>query len=171
MPHRSSPEQAALNDFVRSRAYARPVPRAILFGLALLAVCVPSAAAAATRLPGFHSPSGNIKCLYLPNEPMLLCHIGQASYAKTLQALCIGPSGTGVDWHGFTLGATKAGQVNSYGGIQYNPTTQRPSYVNQPYGTSWRHGAFTCASRITGVTCRNARGHGLFISRESWRAW
>ena len=30
---------------------------------------------------------------------------------------------------------------------------------------------FTCASRVTGVTCNTRGGHGLFISRESWRAW
>jgi hypothetical protein len=126
---------------------------------------------ALTPLPGFHSPSGNIKCLYVPGAPMLLCEIGQANYAKRLQEQCMMPSGAGVDWHGFTLGPTKRGQVNCSGGILYNPTTQRPSYVNLPYGTRWRHGVFACASRVTGVTCRNARGHGLFISRESWRAW
>ena len=44
-------------------------------------------------------------------------------------------------------------------------------YVDLPYGRTWRHGAFSCASRVTGVTCRNRAGHGLFVSRQSWRAW
>ena len=26
-------------------------------------------------------------------------------------------------------------------------------------------------SRVTGLTCTNRSGHGLFLSRESWRAW
>ena len=51
------------------------------------------------------------------------------------------------------------------------PSSQKPTYVTLPYGKSWRQGAFTCVSRIAGVTCRNRAGRGLFISRQSWRAW
>jgi len=39
------------------------------------------------------------------------------------------------------------------------------------YGKSWRAGTFTCTSQVTGVTCRNRHGHGLFISRRTWRVW
>lgn len=79
--------------------------------------------------------------------------------------------GGGVDWHGFTLGATKKGAVTCSGGILYDPDTQRPHYVALPYGKSWRQGVFTCFSRVSGVTCRNRQSHGLFISRHAWRAW
>ena len=41
----------------------------------------------------------------------------------------------------------------------------------EPYGKVWRHAMFTCWSRVTGVTCQNRAGHGLFLSRQSWRAW
>ena len=81
------------------------------------------------------------------------------------------PNGAGVDWHGFTLSPTGKGLVNCSGGILYNPATQHPSYVTLAYGRTRRVGSFTCASRRTGLTCRNGRGHGLFLSRESWRAW
>jgi hypothetical protein len=37
------------------------------------------------------------------------------------------------------------------------------------YGRTWQRGPITCTSRVTGLTCRNARGHGFFLSRESWR--
>ncbi|MDX6504869.1 MAG: hypothetical protein QOE29_1994, partial [Gaiellaceae bacterium] len=57
------------------------------------------------------------------------------------------------------------------GGILYDPGTQRPVYTTLPYGKTSRHGPFTCVSRFTGVTCTSDRGHGLFISRQSWRAW
>jgi hypothetical protein len=77
----------------------------------------------------------------------------------------MGPTGTGLDWHGFTLGATRKGLVSCSGGILYKPDTQHPGYVNLPYGKSWRQGVFTCRSRIGGVTCRNRSGQGLFISR------
>jgi hypothetical protein len=127
-------------------------------------------ATAATRLPGFRSPSRNIRCLFVPGRPAnLLCSIARASYADTLQARCM--AGPSVDWHGFELGATRKGGVVCSGGILYNPDTQRPTYVTLPYGATWRHTPFTCWSRVTGVTCRNRNGHGLFLSRETWRAW
>jgi hypothetical protein len=46
-----------------------------------------------------------------------------------------------------------------------------PTFVTLAYGKTWRHRGFTCTSRFTGLTCTNAAGHGLFISRASWRAW
>jgi uncharacterized metal-binding protein len=46
-----------------------------------------------------------------------------------------------------------------------------PTFVTLPYGKSWRHRGLTCTSRITGLTCTNRFGHGLFLSRASWRTW
>jgi len=80
---------------------------------------------AATRLPGFRSPSGNIECLVLPRGRAILCTLGSADYARRLQARCMAPSGAGVDWHGFMLAATGMGAISCSGGILYNPTTQR----------------------------------------------
>jgi hypothetical protein len=143
----------------------------VIVALCALALASAGAALAKTVLPGFHSPSGNIKCLFIPNPSILLCQIARADYAKTLQARCMGPGGAGVDWHGFELTASRKGGVTCSGGILYSPGSQRPVYVNLPYGTSWRHGVFTCKSRVTGVTCTNRTGHGLFVSRQTWRVW
>jgi len=141
----------------------------VALGAALAAAGV---AGAVTKLPGFRSPSGNISCLLVPGPPRnVQCQIAHADYAKTLQARCLGPSGAGVDWHGFTLTATRPATLACSGGILYNPTTQRPGYVTLPYGRSWRQGVFTCLSRVTGVTCTSRAGHGVFISRQSWRVW
>ena len=152
----------------------------------LLVVCVSglasaSVAVSATRLPGFRSPSGNISCLFIPSAPnssgsgrtpaTLLCKIAHADYAKPLQDRCMGPTGAGVDWHGFTLSAARKGSVSCSGGILYNPDTQRPTYVTLPYGKTWRQKMFSCTSRVTGVGCSNPNGHGLFISRQTWRVW
>lgn len=129
-------------------------------------------AGSTTRLPGFRSPSGNIRCFVVPSSTLpalLVCSLEHADYAGRLQARCMGPNGGGVDWHGFTLTATRHGAINCTGGMLYNPTTQRPSDVTLAYGKSWRQGAFTCWSRVTGVTCRNRAGHGLTISRQEWR--
>ena len=76
-----------------------------------------------------------------------------------------------VDWHGFTLTATRPATIVCSGGILYNPATQRPSYVTLAYGSTWRRGVFTCVSRVTGVTCTSRTGHGFFVSRQSWRVW
>ena len=44
-------------------------------------------------------------------------------------------------------------------------------YVTLRYGRTWRNGAYTCRSRLTGLTCTNRAGHGLFLSRVSYRAF
>lgn len=122
-------------------------------------------------LPGFRSPSGNIKCLYVPGSPAFMyCTIGRASYAKKLSAYCAQPR-IGVDWAGFTLGPRRKGAVECAGGVLFDPQTQHPGYVTLPYGKTWRRSVFTCASRTTGVTCHNRNGHGLFVSRESYRVF
>jgi hypothetical protein len=139
-------------------------------------IAAPAGLAAAPQpIPGIRSPSGNIQCLFVPpargtSAPNLLCTIGRADYRSALQHGCISPP-TSLDWHGFELPATKKGAVTCSGGILYDPGTQRPAYTTLPYGKTWRHGPFTCASRPSGVTCTNTHGHGLFLSRQSWRAW
>jgi uncharacterized protein DUF6636 len=137
------------------------------------AFLLPALVFAIVPLPGFHSPSGNIRCYDNPSGrgPVLHCQIAQSTYAASLQKRCLRPDGSGVDWHGFELGATTRGLVTCSGGILYDAGRSRPTYANLPYGLTWRRSPFTCASRITGVTCRNAHGHGLFISRAAWRVW
>jgi hypothetical protein len=138
---------------------------ALAVGVLLL---VPAGAAAAkTALPSFRSPSGNIRCF--SGSGVLHCAIAQADYAKALQARCM--AGPSVDWHGFELNATGKGVITCSGGILYNPDTQTPHYPLLAYGKTWRQGAFTCASAITGVTCHTRAGHGFFISRRSWRGY
>ena len=148
--------------------------RIIVIGLAAAALVAIAASAASAgsvqRLPGFRSPTGNIKCLFVPGSGgRLLCSIGRADYAASAQARCM--SRAGLDWHGFSLDPARRGSLVCTGGILYNPDTQRPSYVTLPYGKTWSHGAFTCRSRITGVTCRSRSGHGLFVSRQAYRLW
>lgn len=154
---------------------------AILLVLGAAALASAGVAGSATRLPGFRSPSGNISCLFIPSAPLesgtartpatILCKLAHADYAKALQARCMGPTGAGVDWHGFLLPAARKGAVNCSGGILYNPATQHPSYVTLAYGQVWRQKMFSCTSKVTGVNCSNSSGHGLFISRQTWRTW
>lgn len=142
--------------------------------LTVVALGVATAATAAPKpIPGIRSPSGNISCLYVPRSGALglaelLCNIRRSSYGARLQRLCVGGK-AGVDWHGFELSPTKKATVVCSGGVLYDPSRQKPTYTTLPYGHTWRHGPFTCVSRITGLTCRNPARHGLFLSRASYR--
>ena len=145
----------------------------VLIGAVVSAAAASGSATATGTLPGLVSPSGNIKCLYVPgvgSPSRLLCSIAQASYAARLQSRCLGPTGAGVDWHGFQLSVAGKGTITCTGGILY-AGTQHPRYVVVPYGKSWRQGVFACKSRTNGITCLNRRGHGLFLSRSAWRVW
>jgi hypothetical protein len=139
--------------------------------LIVIALCVPAQAAAKTPIPGVVSPSGNIRCLYVPGRPAanLLCSIGAAAYASELQNRCM--SRASLDWHGFELGATRKASTVCSGGILYDVDRQQPVYKALAYGNVWRRGPFTCSSRVTGITCASRAGHGLFLSRASWRLW
>jgi hypothetical protein len=128
-----------------------------------------STSAAAGILPGFNSPTGNIKCYYNPHgltsrgsTPVVRCGLDHADYAMQLQRRC-----KAGDWHGFTL--TPKGRPLLYcpGGA----SGDRVAYRTLQYGSSWQRGRFTCTSRIAGVTCRNRTGHGLFLSRQAYRTW
>ena len=138
-------------------------------------VCAPalalsSLAGSSTVLPGLRSPSGNIKCLYMPSFRFVYCTIAKADYTKQLIRYCAEPK-IGVDWAGFTLGRKGKGSVECSGGAMYDSSTQHPSYVTLAYGKTWKRSGFTCWSRVSGVTCKNPAGHGLFVSRRSWRAF
>jgi hypothetical protein len=139
-----------------------------VLGLLLLAVCAGAAVAARTPLPGVVTPSGNISCFYVP-VGHLLCDIRRAAYLGDLQSRC--QRTAGLDWHGFTVAVGRRATFNCSGGILYNEGADVPRYRRLAYGTSWRFGAFTCTSRVTGLTCTSRDGHGLFLSRQSWRAW
>ena len=143
----------------------------------LLVACAAALAAAGSATatdaaPGHPLADGNITCFLVSGGPdLLLCSIAHSSYAAALQAKCMRPDGSGVDWHGFALRPAKSGELNCTGGILYDNGKYRPRYVALAYGKSWHRAAFTCDSRRTGVTCTNAAGHGIFLSRESYRVW
>ena len=57
------------------------------------------------------------------------------------------------------------------GGVLYDIGRDTPTFVVLAYGHTWHSHGFTCTSRVTGLTCTNGHGHGLFLSRESYRVW
>jgi hypothetical protein len=124
-------------------------------------------------IPGIRTPSGNISCVSIHvaspgTQPMLHCTVNSAFYASALQRSC--RSSSKLDWHGFELHPGLKGTITCSGGILY-PGYEHPVYRTLAYGTTWTTASFSCASTRAGLTCRTAGRHGLFISRESWRAW
>jgi hypothetical protein len=137
----------------------------------LVALAVAAPALAVTTLPGFRSPSRNIRCFRNAEPPgWLHCTIARSAYAARLTAYC-GADPIGVDWAGFELGPTRKGNVACSGGVLYSPGSQRPSDTILAYGKTWRSGPFACTSRLSGITCRSRAGHGILVSRQSWRVW
>ena len=127
--------------------------------------------ALALTLPGLRTPTGNISCFVTPAPHATLhCSLKQADYAHVMQTVRCGPP-IGLDWAGFSLPARGRAQVTCSGGILYNPSTQKPRYVTVPYGHTWHAGPFECRSRSVGLDCSSHTGHGLFVSRQTWRTW
>jgi hypothetical protein len=141
----------------------RRAPRSSAFTLILGALVVTSPVHAAAPYPGFYTPSKNISCAY--NPPF-------GRYSGTIRCdifsgLVPEPRGAcDVDWTGLSLSPVGRGQPVCAG----DTVADRRLRV-LAYGSRWRHRGFTCLSRRVGVTCRNTRGHGFFLSRAAWRVY
>ena len=144
----------------------------VLVAFALVAR-VGAAAAYSTPLPGVKSPTRNISCFYVPIKPTtrgnLLCAIAKSSYSRAQQDGC--RARVGLDWHGFELSNRGKAQPVCTGGVLYDIGRDTPTFVVLAYGRTWRSHGFTCRSRVTGLTCTNGHGHGLFLSRLTYRLW
>ena len=132
-----------------------------------------TAAVAAAPLPGVRTPTGNIRCLYVPlkgtTHGTLRCDLRHADYAPLAQSKCMALSG--LDWHGFELPWSRSGGLTCTGGALYDVDRDRPAAHTLAYGRTWRYRGFACTSRRTRLTCVNGHGHGLILSRQEWRAW
>ncbi len=139
----------------------------IAAALAAPALATPTLAAPALTapFPGVRTPTHNITCAVTPAA--LHCDIARASFRSRLQQRCLAPP-TGLDWHGFELTPTGKGAFTCSGGVLVMGPVH---YVTLGYGRTWRHGGYTCRSRLTGLTCTNRTGHGLFLSRVSYRTF
>ena len=138
---------------------------AVLLGALTLA-----GAAFASTVPGIRTPSGNIRCVVPSprtdprNHGGLWCRIDRAAYRGTLERGCTG----GLDWHGWVLSGNAAPEPVCSGGALWFGT---PRYTTLAYGRTWRRDGYACRSARVGLTCTNRAGHGLFVSRETWRSW
>jgi hypothetical protein len=128
--------------------------RAVVVVAAIAAFAAPTAADAAVH---FRTPSGNIGCY--ADRSSIRCDIGRTDFAAPPQ-----PASCEFDYgNAFQMSSTSRARR-----ICHSDTVLGGRRVLR-YGQTLRIGSFTCASRSSGLTCRNARGRGWFLSRQRVR--
>ena len=130
---------------------------------AALSIGVAALPAAPLKFVAFRTPSGNIGCAYAHfsgEAPYLRCDIRSGLKPRPR------PSRPCDGEYGDSLSMAGTGRAHP---ICHGDTTFDPAARVVRYGTSIRLAPFACTSRVTGLTCTNASGHGWFLSRESYR--
>jgi hypothetical protein len=126
----------------------------------LAAFCVSAlfAGTASAAIVSFRMPSKNIYCAeFTGARATLRCDI--RSGVKPLPPK---PASCDFDWGaGFTLGRRGRARISCVSDSVFNASARVLRY-----GTTWRRDGFTCISRVAGLRCRNATGHGFFLSRK-----
>lgn len=120
--------------------------RALLVALVLLAAA-PATAVATLRV--FRTPSGAVGCAYYrdpSSAPSVRCDV------------------RGGGDHAWTVRATGRARRT-----RATDTVLDPRAPVLAYGHTRRFGRIACTSRPTGLTCRNADGHGFTLARERQR--
>jgi hypothetical protein len=108
---------------------------------------------------GFRTPSGNIYCNGSIEGGDISCTIVEIASgpARPRPASCRG------NW-GHTFSMDRRGPVR----MECNDWALRKSTYTDVanYGVTGRFAEITCQSESTGLTCRNADGHGFMLSRR-----
>lgn len=126
----------------------------------VIALCLTSTPAVADVFM-FETPSGNIQCTVgvEVNHADISCDIVQRSGPPAAPR----PANCGAAWgHTFTM-------------LQRGPVQMECAFPPRDfeisekarYGVTGSWGGLSCRSETTGLTCRNADGHGFFLSRRA----
>ncbi len=128
--------------------------------LALLALALVPASASAAEFRFFHTPSGNIHCLFLKAQghESLRCDVYNAINSPPAQ-----PASCELDY-GFSFGLRPSGKARR---LCVSDAVNAGRVV--PYGSSIERYGMRCKSRTTGLTCRNRSGHGFKLAIERQR--
>jgi hypothetical protein len=126
-----------------------------------------AASAAASELQFFHTPSGNIHCLAFEDVDAngisgVSCEILEIS-KRTLPA--VRPGNCDLDWgNRIEIGRTGPAVMSCYGDTLAGGESEPLAY-----GRTLDFGAISCRSSSRGLECRNASGHGFFLSKSLQR--
>ena len=116
----------------------------------------------------FRTPSGNIGCVFSEgftgdSVATIRCDIRSRLVPEPSP-----PKGCRLD-SGDSLEITRfAGRAIL---VCHGDTAIDPRSRVLAYGHTFRRHGVSCVSRAVGITCTNARGHGFFMSRQSWRVF
>ncbi len=116
-------------------------------------------ASAAEELQFFRSPTGNVSCLFvLGDSAEVRCDLAQLNRSFTTP-----PKDCDLEWgDSFSIAETdKRGALVCHG-----DTVADPSAEVLEYGSTLSHSGITCTSAKSGMTCRNAAGHGFAVARK-----
>jgi hypothetical protein len=137
--------------------------------LAAIAACTAAGPATAKLPPGighFETPSRNIVCDYMSHGsgPSVFCAIKSGLKPPPPRKHCT--VGDRVDTF-VLLGAKGRATMPSCWGDP-GPLVNDGQGTVLAYGRTLRiaHGAIRCRSAVEGLTCRNGKGHGFFLSRK-----
>lgn len=116
---------------------------------------------AGMKMTFFKTPSGNIRCgmFRAGGKWSMRCDVYDHSWVAPGPNPC---GGTGD--YGSSVGMGRKGHPRFLcvsDAMDNGPTLT--------YGKSLSYGPFYCKSRPKGLKCYNAKGHGWFLSRESYR--
>ncbi|MGV8987395.1 MAG: DUF6636 domain-containing protein [Cypionkella sp.] len=118
------------------------------------------AADAGERLVFFHSPTGNISCLFdVARVVNVRCDMAQLNRSFTTP-----PDDCDLEW-GDSFSVAEGDRRG--GLICHGDTVADPSAEVLDYGSTLSFGEVSCVSVRTGMTCQNAKGHGFALSRKS----
>ena len=129
------------------------------------AVLLPAAATAAGPLHSktFRTPSRNIACAYyeasITGTAVFRCDLLSGLHPEPTRPC-------DVDWTGASMGLRGRADPTCAGDTVYD--RRAPILA---YGRTWTRAGMSCASRMTGLRCRNRDGHGFFLSRARWRVF
>ncbi len=115
----------------------------------------------------FVTPSRNIICAWnadfdRPSRTYLRCDIGSRLDPRPRR-----PKSCDLDW-AYGLSMSNVGRASPICAGDSVFHGWKPVLA---YGATWTKRGFTCRSRSVGLTCRNTKGHGFFLSRERWRVF
>jgi hypothetical protein len=129
--------------------------------LASALLLVPAVSAASPN--AFRLPSGNIGCIYsdasVTGRASLRCDV-RFGLRPVPRARCE------QDWTGIVFPTASKPRPECAGDTAIDP---RARVI--PYGGRWTRGGYTCLAQRIGLRCTRRNGHGLFLSRSSWRVY
>ena len=133
---------------------------AIVAGAVAVGALASTAGARTTGVSFFRTPSGNIGCIAGTGPTYLRCDIKSGLRPRPRT-----PRDCHLDY-GDSLGMSATGRPIF---ICHGDTVFDPHAKVLAYGKTFRFASFRCTSQSARLTCRNAKGHGWFLSRASFR--